>query len=223
MRMWMLLLGMTFGAGAAGAVEEAPPLKTVHITMDQKTLQHGAREFVQVCMGCHSLRYVTWKHLMDYPEIGFTREQVDEMRGDAPLTAPLATMLSEADAKASYGIVPPDLTLMARAREGGGAYIYSLLLGYEQDPAGRIPEGNYNRYFPGRHIAMADPLGWLDHDAEDEADLKEQARAVASFLAYVAEPHQLERRALGQKVLIFLVVMTLLFWLLKREVWRDVH
>ncbi len=223
---WLALLGwlgLPGGPGSALAEEAAPPLKPVTLSFDQKTLKQGAHVFAEVCMGCHSLRYVTWKHLMDYPEIGMTREEVDEMRGDAPLTAPIKTALSEEDAKASYGIVPPDLTLMARAREGGGAYIYSLLLGFEHDPKGKVPDGNYNVYFPGHRIAMADPLGWLDHDADEEADIKAQARAVASFLAFVGEPHQLERKALGKKVLIFLVVLTLLFWLLKREVWKDVH
>jgi len=221
--MGMIVLGWLAGGGAALAGEEMPPLKPVQLSMDQKTLQHGAQVFAEVCMGCHSLRYVTWKHLMDYPEIAMTREQVDEMRGEAPLTAPIKAGLSEADAKASYGVVPPDLTLLARAREGGGAYIYSLLLGYEQDPKGRVPDGNYNLYFPGHRIAMADPLGWLDHDEDEEQEIQEQARAVASFLAFVGEPHQLERQALGRKVLIFLIVLTLIFWLLKREVWRDVH
>jgi len=220
---WFALLAwMCVGAGLAQA-EDADALKPVKITMDQKTLQKGLHVFTDVCMGCHSLRYVTWKDLMDYPEIGLSRKDVDELRGDAPLNARMMTQLTAADAKASYGTVPPDLSVMARAREGHGAYIYSLLMGFAHDPKGRIPDGNYNVYFPGHRIAMADPLGWLDHDPGDEADLKGQARAVASFLTFVGEPHQLQRLAMGKRVLIFLVVLTFVFWLLKREVWRDVE
>ena len=220
---WFALLAwMCAGSGLAQA-EETKALKSVNITMDQKTLQQGLHVFTDVCMGCHSLRYMTWKDLMDYPEIGLSRKEVDDLRGDAPLTASMLTELSAADAKASYGTVPPDLSLMARAREGHGVYIYSILAGFEHDPKGRIPDGNYNVYFPGHRIAMSDPLGWLDHDPEDEADLKGQARAIASFLTFVGEPHQLQRLAMGKWVLIFLIALTLVFWLLKREVWKDVE
>jgi cytochrome c1 len=208
--------------GLAQAEQEAP-LKHVDIRMDQTTLKAGLSVFTDVCMGCHSLRYMTWKNLMDYPEIGLTREEVDDLRGDAPLNARMMTELSEADAKENYGTVPPDLSLIVRAREGHGDYIYSLLTGFEHDPKGRIDDGNYNIYFPGHHIAMSDPLGWLDHEPEDEKDLKQQARAVVSFLSFVSDPHQLERQAIGKWVIIFLIVFTFILWLLKRSVWEDVE
>jgi len=216
------LIWLIAGAGLAQA-EEAEPLKQVELSMDQTTLKNGLNVFTDVCMGCHSLRYMTWKNLMDYPEIGLTREEMDELRGDAPINAPMKTSLSEADAIASYGIEPPDLSVMVRAREGHSAYIYSLLTGFEHDPEGRIEDGNYNTYFPGHRIAMADPLGWLDREAEDEKDLQQQAAAVASFLTFVSDPHQFERQSTGKQVMIFLIVLTLLFWLLKRNVWQDVE
>ena len=203
--------------------EESVPLQPVDISLDQATLKKGLHVFTDVCMGCHSLRYITWKDLMEYPEIGLTREEVDDLRDDAPLNTAMLTELSESDAKESYGTVPPDLSLMARAREGGGVYIYSLLLGFEHDPQGRVMDGNYNIYYPGHRIAMADPLGWLDHEPEDEADLREQARDVASFLTFVGEPHQLERQFIGKWVILFLIALTFVFWLLKRAVWRDVE
>jgi cytochrome c1 len=70
---------------------------------------------------------------------------------------------------------------------------------------------------------MPDPLGWFDHDAKDTQSIEEQARSVASFLAFIAEPHQLQRRSIGRDVIAFLVLMTLVLWLLKREVWKDVR
>ena len=203
--------------------EEGPTLKKVNISLDQTTLRKGLNVFTDVCMGCHSLRYMTWRDLMRYPEIGLSRQDVDDLRGDAPLTARMLTELSAKDAMDSYGIVPPDLSLIARARKGHGAYIYSILTGFEHDPKGRVPDGNYNVYFPGHRIAMSDPLGWLDHDSEDEADLKAQAQDVASFLTFVGEPHQVERLAIGKWVMIFLVLMTFVLWLLKRAVWQDVE
>ena len=226
MKRIIMSLAFLFGLnGSVGIVqaEESVPLKSVDISLDQATLKRGLHVFIDVCMGCHSLRYMTWKKLMEYPEIGLTREEVDDLRDDAPLNTAMLTELSESDAKDSYGTVPPDLSLMARAREGGGAYIYSLLLGFEHDPQGRVMDGNYNIYYPGHRIAMADPLGWLDHEPEDEVDLKEQARDVASFLAFVGDPHQLERQLIGKWVILFLIALTFVFWLLKRAVWRDVE
>jgi len=220
---WLALLAWIVVSTAGMALAEGgQALKPVSIMLDQATLQKGLHVFTDVCMGCHSLRYMTWKNLMDYPEIGMIRKDVDELRGDAPLTGRMLTPLPEEDAMASYGIVPPDLSVMAKAREGHGAYIYSLLTGYEHDPKGRIPDGNYNVYFPGRRIAMSDPLGWFEHDPGDEEDLKEQARAISSFLAFVSDPHQQKRKRIGMWVLIFLVILTAVLYALKQEVWKDI-
>lgn len=201
---------------------EGIELPHVDISLDQKTLRAGLTVFTEVCMGCHSAKYLTYRGLMDYPEIGLTRAEVDELRGDKPLLSGLLTELSPEDAEGSFGKVPPDLSVIARGRRGGGQYIAAILTGYEKDPDGRIPDGNYNKYFPGHRIAMPDPLSWLDHEPADEADLKEQARAVASFLVFVADPHQLERKAIGKWVMGFLVLLTIVLYLLKREVWKDV-
>ncbi len=220
--LFTLLVVMVFAPGSTPAAVRTP-LKKVNITLDQPTLRKGLHVFVNVCMGCHSMRYVTWYDLTRYPEIALSRKETKELSGGDPLTAHLLTPLSEKDAKASFGIVPPDLSLMAMAREGKGAYIYSILTGFAHDPRGRVPDGNYNLYFPGHRIAMPDPLGWLDHDPGDTAKLQEQARTVASFLTFVGDPHQLQRLAIGKWVMIFLVVMTFVLWLLKREVWRNVE
>ncbi len=190
---------------------------------DQAQLRRGLTVFTDVCMGCHSAKYITYKSLMDYPELALTREQVDELRGDKPLTSGLITDLAPEDAKVSYGKVPPDLSLMANARRGGADYIYSILTGFEHDPEGKIPDGNYNLYFPGNRIAMPDPLGWLDHDEADTAQLEKDAQDVAAFLAFIADPHQNERRALGVWVVGFFLLLTIVLYLLKKEVWRDVH
>ncbi len=189
---------------------------------DQEQIRRGLEVFTTVCMGCHSAKYVTYKGLMDYPEIGISREQVDELRGDKPLTAGLITDLAPEDAEVSYGKVPPDLSVIANGRRGGADYIYSILTGFEHDPAGKVPDGNYNKYFPGNRIAMPDPLGWLDHDAGDTEELERQAQDVAAFLTFIADPHQNERRTLGVWVVGFLILLTLVLYLLKKEVWKDV-
>jgi len=205
----------------AYASEEGPELKRTNISMDSETLKKGVEVFTETCMGCHSAKYITYRDLMDYPEIGLSREEVDDLRGENSLLSGLVTELSPEDAKVSYGKVPPDLSVITRSREGPD-YVYSLLTSFEHDPDGRIPDGHYNPYFPGRNIAMPDPLSWLGHDPEDENDLKEQARTVASFLAFIGEPHQVQRRNIGLWVMVFLVLLTFVLYALKREVWKDV-
>jgi cytochrome c1 len=217
------LLGLVtfFVSMSAYASEEGPELKHPNISMDRATLQRGVVVFTETCMGCHSAKYITYRDLMDYPEIGLSREAVDDLRGGNSLLSGLITELSPEDAKVSYGKVPPDLSVITRSREGPD-YVYSLLVGFEHDPDGRIPDGHYNPYFPGRNIAMPDPLSWLDHEPEDEADLKEQARTVSSFLAFIGEPHQIQRQKIGLWVMIFLVLLTIVLYALKREIWKDI-
>lgn len=217
----LLGLAILFISAQANASEGGPELKHPNISMDRKTLQKGVEVFTEICMGCHSAKYITYRELMDYPEIGLSREAVDELRGENALLTGLITELSPEDAKVSYGKVPPDLSVITRSRAGPD-YVYSLMLGFGHDPDGRIPDGHYNTYFPGRNIAMPDPLSWLDHDQEDEADLKEQARTVSSFLAFIAEPHQLQRQAIGRWVILFLVLLSIVLYALKREVWKDI-
>jgi ubiquinol-cytochrome c reductase cytochrome c1 subunit len=213
---------ITCAPAVAFATEgEMPPLKHPHITMDKKTLQEGLQVFVDVCMGCHSAKYVTYGDLMRYPQIGLSRKQVDDIRGSKSLLSGMITDLTPADAKVSYGKVPPDLSVITLSRQGPD-YVYSILTGFEHDPSGRIPDGHYNVYFPGNNIAMPDPLSWFQHDPKDEKSIEEQARSVSSFLAFISEPHQLQRESRGYYVIGFLVLLTAVLWLLKREIWKDV-
>jgi len=208
---------------SAQANEGGVALKHAEIDVtDQEQIRRGLTVFTDVCMGCHSAVYVTYKGLMDYPEIGLSREAVDELRGEHPLTAGLVTDLSPEDAAVSYGKVPPDLSIITNARRGGANYVYSLLTGFEHDPHGKVPDGNFNEYFPGNRIAMPDPLSWLDHDASETKELEQQAQDVSAFLAFIADPHQNERRAIGCWVIGFLLLLVVVLGLLKKEVWKDV-
>ncbi|HSV30020.1 MAG TPA: cytochrome c1, partial [Candidatus Omnitrophota bacterium] len=134
----------------------------------------------------------------------------------------------KAAAAANGGALPPDLSLMAKARIGGPNYIYSLMLGYEDTPpeGANIPEGKfYNHYFPGNAISM--PPQMMD-DLVTYADgtkaTKEQiAHDISTFLNWAAEPELNERKSMGAKVLIFLAFFTILLYALKRQIWKDVH
>jgi len=208
---------------AVQANEHGVALKHAEVDVtDQEQIRRGLTVFTDVCMGCHSAVYVTYKGLMDYPEIGLSREAVDELRGEHPLAAGMVTDLSPEDAEVSYGKVPPDLSIITSARRGGANYVYSILTGFEHDPHGKVPDGNFNEYFPGNRIAMPDPLGWLDHDESDTAELDQQAQDVAAFLAFIADPHQNERHAIGVWVMGFLILLVIVLGLLKKEVWKDV-
>jgi ubiquinol-cytochrome c reductase cytochrome c1 subunit len=218
----MLGIFVLFTALPALASEQAIELKQANVAMDQATLRKGLDVFTSICMGCHSAKYVTYRDLVDYPELGLSQKDVDDLRGDKSMLSGLLTDLSPEDAKVSYGKVPPDLSVISRAR-GGPDYIYSILTGFAHDPENRIPDGHYNLYFPGHNIAMPDPLSWFNHDPADEKDIDEKAREVSSFLAFIGEPHQLQRQRIGVWVLAFLVLMTAVFYALKREVWKDIE
>ncbi len=208
---------------AASANEGGVALKHAEIDVtDQAQLRRGLTVFTDVCMGCHSAKYVTYKGLMDYPELALSREEVDDLRGDKPLASGMITDLSPADAEVSYGKVPPDLSLIVNARRGGANYVYSILTGFEHDPSGKVPDGNFNEYFPGNRIAMPDPLSWLGHDEDETKELEEQAHDVAAFLTFIGDPHQNQRHAIGKYVMIFLLLLTIILYLLKKEVWKDV-
>jgi ubiquinol-cytochrome c reductase cytochrome c1 subunit len=214
----MLISSMAFASGGGAALKHAD----IDV-QNQEQLLRGLTVFTDVCMGCHSAKYVTYKGLMDYPELGISREMADELRSDKSMMSGMVTDLSPEDAAESYGKVPPDLSLVVPGRRGGADYVYSLLTGYGHDHNEKIPDGNYNEVYPGNLIAMPDPLGWLDHEPEDEAELMKQANDVSAFLAFIGDPHQNERRALGKYVMGFLLLLTLVLFLLKREVWKDVH
>ncbi len=221
---WMLALVLA-GIGVAQASEaDAPALPDVEIPMDAATLKKGLMVFTSNCQTCHGLRYLQYRHLREYREVlGLTDAEIQELQGDHDKMETFKPMTPPEAAKEMFGLAPPDLSLITRARKGGARYVYALLTGYAHDPKGKVPDGNYNLYFPGHRIAMPDPLGWLDHDPAQTKELEEQARAVAAFLAFVGDPHQLERRAIGKWVLGFLVLLTIVFYLLYRETWKDIH
>jgi len=202
---------------SALAAYDPEPVPDMNLSFDRQTLREGLKVFTDICMGCHSAKFMTYQNLLDYGVFGLSREEVDVLRGERRLLSGLNTTLTPGMAKLYYGRVPPDLSLMARARDDGGDYIAALLTGYEHDPARRIPDEAYNIYFPGHRIAMPDPLNWLGHKPESEAKILEQARSVASFLAFVAEPKQLTRKRIGYGVMAYLLILVAVLRLLVRE------
>jgi ubiquinol-cytochrome c reductase cytochrome c1 subunit len=133
----------------------------------------------------------------------------------------------EAARAANNGALPPDLSLIAKAREGGANYIYALLNGFEQPPADFhvLPGMYYNTYFPGHQIKMPPPLNADQVTFADKtpATVPQMAHDVANFLMWAAEPNLEARHRTGFKVMLFLLVTTGVFYAAKRRIWSRIR
>jgi ubiquinol-cytochrome c reductase cytochrome c1 subunit len=210
---------------------------------DKAAAQRGFQVYREVCSSCHSLDFIAFRNLTD---LGFTEDEVKALAEEYEVTdgpdeagdmferpgkpsdhlpAPFA---NENAARASNGgALPPDLSLITKARANGVDYVYSLLQGYEEPPADfELGEGmSYNAYFPGHQIAMAQPI---DEEAVEYADgtqatLEQMSSDVTTFLTWAAEPKLEERKGTGLKAMMFLIIMTGLFYATKRKIWSDLH
>ena len=242
-----LVLTATVAAASGGGGPALNPQKLSFNgpmgTYDRAQVQRGYQVYSEVCAGCHSLKYVRFGNLLD---IGFSEAQAKAVAAeyeaeDGPdddgemfmrparlsdaLPAPFAN--DKAARASNNGALPPDLSLIAKARVGGADYVYTLLTGYSDAPAGHeVAEGmEYNAWFPGTQIAMAPPLSddGIEYVDGTAATADQQAKDVGAFLMWAAEPKLEDRHRTGLKTMIFLIILTILFWLVKRRVWRDAH
>jgi ubiquinol-cytochrome c reductase cytochrome c1 subunit len=203
----IVFLGIVVSQSLAVAAESAD----VEIPQSPEAVRRGAEVIANVCMACHSLKYIKYGGLA---QLGFSAKELDTLRGGKSLKEALVTDMSPDMLKESFGVVPPDLSLMAHAREGGPAYIYEVLTGFYHKPDGSVD----NHAFPG--IKMPDVLSFSDAEGPAQrGPLEEQAKDAAAFLNWAADPHAAERHHLGYYVLAYLLVLTVLLYLSKREVW----
>ena len=216
---------------------------------DREQLKRGWQVYKQVCAACHSAHQLYYRNLGD---IGFSEAEVKAIAAadNVPagpneagethvdgqpimrpalssdkLVAPYAN--PNAARAANNGALPPDLSLMTKARKNGTDYVYALLTGYKEAPTGfQLQQGmNYNAYFPGHQIAMPAPLveGAITYENGPAATVDQMARDVTAFLTWSAEPELEERKRMGIKILAFLLVFTALAFALKRKIWAHVH
>jgi cytochrome c1 len=223
-------------------------------TYDRAALQRGYQVYKEVCAACHSLNFIAFRNLADKggPEFSEAQaralaaavrvpaepneqgETVDEK--GVPLTRPavLSDKIpppypNENAARANNsGALPPDLSLMTKARMHGARYVYSLLTGYgEKEPAGHhTPDGkHYNPYFEGWAIGMPKPINenGVTYSDGTKATVEQQAHDVVTFLAWTAEPKMEDRKRMGFGVLIFLAALAGVLFLAYRKVWKDAH
>lgn len=247
-RVFLGLIGALVLSGAAQAAEgTAIPHRHWSFqgffgTYDRAAAQRGFQVYREVCAACHGLSLVAFRNLSG---IGLNAAQIRAVAAEARvrtlndagepaerpgtpadrMRGPYANDL--AARAAQNGALPPDLSLITKAREGGADYIVALLTGYANAPAGmQMMAGmNYNRYFAGNQIAMAAPLApdRVTYADGTRATVEQMASDVAHFLNWAAEPELEARKRMGVQVMLFLAFLSLLLYAVKRKIWRAVH
>ena len=230
-------------AGAPKPVSQKWDFQAINGTFDRGSLHRGFQIYAEVCSSCHSLELVAYRNLMDIDiseadakayaaefEVEDGPNDEGEMfmrpaRLSDKFVGPYAN--ENAARYANDGAFPPDFSVIAKARVGGPDYIYALLTGYhEEAPEGvEIPDGkSYNEYFPGHAISMSQPLWGEDVEYADGTNpsLEQEARDIVTFLSWAAEPELEERKSLGIKVMIYLIILAGMLYGLKVRIWKRV-
>ena len=244
------LLALGF-AGAASAQEEGmPPLPKESWsfngpfgTVDRASAQRGFQVYNEVCSSCHSMKLMSYRNLAG---IGLSEGQIRAIAasktvpGDLndqgePTTRPglpsdhFASPYPNdtAGGAANNGALPPDHSLIEKARVGGANYIRALMVGYVEPPKGvKVPDGlYYNEWFQGHLIHMPAPLadGSVTYADGTKATVDQEARDVATFLTFASNPEMEQRKHLGVRIVGFLALMCGVTYLVKKQIWSDVH
>jgi len=228
---------------------------------DKGQLQRGFKVYKEVCAVCHGMKYVAFRNL---EALGYSEGQVKAIaseykipdgpndqgemfeRAGRPADYFPTPWPNENAARARYNGVPPDFSVLAKARgyergfpwfifdmftqfqEHGVDYIHAVMTGYkEKPPAGvTLPAGSfYNEYFPGHAIAMPPPLSdkRVDYTDGSPTTVDQYSKDVAAFMMWAAEPHLEARKRIGFQVMIFLIVLAGLVYFTKKKVWATVH
>jgi ubiquinol-cytochrome c reductase cytochrome c1 subunit len=232
------------GAHGAGGVDWQS-WKANNQIWNTASLQRGATNFVNYCLGCHSLKYLRYSRMASDLRISDAQLRASLIPTDARPTDYMVSTFPAAEAEAWFGKAPPDLSLTSRAK--GVDYIYQFLKGFYVDASRATGTNNLaldGASMPavlsdleGVKAAVFGEAGAAGHGGGRHVERFEQVapgrltpeefdafvRDTTNFLAYAGEPSQLQRRSMGIWVVLFLVVFTLLGWMLKREYWKDVH
>jgi len=223
---------------------EGPRLEKANINLhDQASLQRGAKYFVNYCFGCHSLQYMRYNRLAKDLGIDEIALRENLLFGDAKPGDLMTIAMRPDDGLKWFGVVPPDLTLVTRWRSPD--WVYTYLKGFYLD--GTRPYGVNNLLFPlvgmphalgdlqgaqepvmaESHVAGAQPVlegvKLVKQGTLSPAEYDSMVRDITAFLTYAGEPIQLERQRLGFYVLLFLGVLFIFAYLMKKEFWKDVH
>jgi ubiquinol-cytochrome c reductase cytochrome c1 subunit len=207
---------------------------------NEASLQRGARNFMNYCSGCHSAKYIRYNRIAADLHIGEAELKQNLMFTSEKAADPVVSSMPAADAKKWFGVVPPDLSLIARSR--GTPYLYAFLRSFYRDPS--RPTGVNNTMLPGTampHVLNAlqgvqtavfktvdgkqefEKFELTDKGSMTPAQYDDFVRDTVNFLEYIGEPVQVKRQDLGIWVTLFLMLFGALSYLLYKEYWRDVH
>ncbi len=211
-------------------------------TFDRASLQRGYQVYQEVCSGCHSMQHLSYRNLSEKGGPEFTKEEAKAIAAQFEVTdgpnedgemftrparlsdkfvSPFPNV--KAAAAANGGAYPPDMSVLAKARKGGADYIYSLLMGYEEAPAGyELDDGvYYNKYMAGNKIKMAEPIyeDAVQYSDGTKATKEQITKDVTAFLVWAGDPHLESRHKMGFKVFFYLIILLTLVYLSKQKVW----
>ena len=212
-------------------------------TFDKAAMQRGFQVYNEVCAGCHSMKLIAFRNFAD---LGYNDAEIKAlaaqyevqdgpnddgemfMRPAIPADRMPSPYANDNAARAgNNGALPPDLSLIAKARPNGPNYLYSLLSSYENAPNDKeVPDGMYyNAAYPGHLIAMPQPLYGDDVEYSDGAATSIEAVSadLTQFLMWAAEPKMEVRKRTGVAAVFFLSIFVILSYLAKRRIWADVH
>jgi cytochrome c1 len=248
-----LLVGLAAQTGVSLATHDEPHIPRQSWSFeglfgkyDRAQLQRGFQVYKEVCSNCHSMRLLSYRNLGEQGGPEFSPAAVNILAGqvqvaDGPndkgemfqrparpsdrFRSPFAN--DQLARNANGGALPPDLSVMAKARPAGPDYIYALLTGFHETPADmKIAKGlHYNAAFPGHQIAMPPPLsdGLITYTDGTKPTLDNYAKDVSAYLMWAAEPKLEERHKTGAQVMIFLLAFAVIMFLAKRAVWGRKH
>jgi ubiquinol-cytochrome c reductase cytochrome c1 subunit len=212
---------------------------------DYVAIQRGFKVYKEVCSACHNVKHLNFRNL---EEVGFSEAQVKSLASGYdiadgpndegqmykrpgkpadPIPGPFA---NEKEARASNnGALPPDLSLIIKAREDGANYVYSLLTGYTDAPSDfKLGENmHYNTYFAGggKQFAMTPPLTsneQVTFDDGTEATIEQMSHDVVNFLQWAAEPEMESRKSIGIRILLFVAILSVMMWFANKAIWKDI-
>ena len=213
---------------------------------DRGALQRGYQVYAEVCSSCHSMKYVSYRNLAEKGGPEFTEAQAKAIAAsfevkDGPnadgemFTRPGKLsdkfVMPYENVKAAQasngGAYPPDMSVLVKARGGGVDYIYSLLQGYEDPPAGLILDDGvyYNKFMYGNKIKMSNQLsdGLVEYADGTNATVEQMSKDVTTFLMWTAEPHLEARHQMGFKAIVYLVILTILVYFSMKRIWSRIE
>ncbi len=213
---------------------------------DRAALQRGYHVYTEVCSSCHSMKYLSYRNLAQEGGPEFTEAEAKAIAASFEVTdgpnsdGEMFTRPGKLSDKfvmpyenvksaqaANGGAYPPDMSVLVKARGGGVDYIYSLLQGYEDPPAGvTLDDGvYYNKYMYGNKIKMSNQLsdGLIEYSDGTTATVEQMSKDVTTFLMWAAEPHLESRHQMGFKAIIYLIILTILVYFSMKRIWSRIE